>query len=70
MFFKRKTKKVNTTCFHEYKIVDLISYVDFSLDYEMYYEIGCLKCGTKRTVDEYDFSEMRKIGLIREAADE
>lgn len=64
MFFKKKHKEVRETCFHEYRIVDYNSYVDSSFAIEKRYELGCVKCGTTRNVDEYVFEEMKGIGLV------
>jgi hypothetical protein len=70
MFFKREIREEAAICFHRYSLVDFHSFVDSSMAIENYYEIGCVKCGTKRTVDEIGYSDMKKIGLISEEADD
>jgi hypothetical protein len=34
-----------------------------------YYVIGCVKCGSSRTLDELEFSIMKSAGFIKEASE-
>jgi hypothetical protein len=64
MFFKRKP-----VCFHEWRVVDFGYWGVSSEDYDGYYEIGCEKCGNKRTTNEHSFESMKERGLIKEASE-
>ena len=59
--FKRKEK-----CkFHEWKMSDFR--IDITpYDVDKLYEITCLKCDKSRTVNEYEYEHMIKLGLIKE----
>jgi hypothetical protein len=71
MFFKRKQKETKPLCFHEWRVADLGTMPPcnaMELD-DIYYVIGCEKCGNSRKVYEYEFSKMQEAGFIKEASE-
>jgi hypothetical protein len=71
MFFKRKPKETKPLCFHEWRVADfgtMPACHAMELD-DIYYVIGCEKCGSSRTLDEWAFSKMKNAGFIKEASE-
>jgi hypothetical protein len=69
MFFKRKPKENKPLCFHEWRVADFgttPAYNAMEID-DIYYVIGCEKCGNSRKVGDYEFSKMKDVGFIKEA---
>lgn len=72
MFFKRKKQEIKPLCFHEWHVADFgvtYEYNGVSEDSCKYYVIGCVKCGSSRTLDELEFSIMKSAGFIKEASE-
>jgi hypothetical protein len=60
MLFKKKQK---VYCKHEWQLLDYHNVIgDFDID--DYYEIGCPKCETTRTIDDYTYSRMLDQQLL------
>lgn len=62
-FFKRKPAE--PICKHTWELIDYDSYVDSSLAVVKRFKLGCLKCNRDKTVDEYDYGKMNRLGLIK-----
>jgi hypothetical protein len=60
MLFKKKTK---VYCKHEWQLLDYHNDIsDFDID--DYYEIGCPKCKSTRTIDDYTCQRMLEQQLL------
>lgn len=67
LFGRRKPKEDRPVCFHKWKVADVAveyEYNGFAEDAIDYYEIGCVKCGKLRKVDTYEYSRVRRSGMI------
>lgn len=68
MFFRKKPEEKKELCFHEWQLADYHitdSYNGVDVDIIHKYEIGCHKCEAIKTVDDYEFSRMKTLGLIK-----
>ncbi|AKO91973.1 hypothetical protein BEH_07595 [Priestia filamentosa] len=71
MFFRKKIKKESkeSFCLHEWQLVDY--YTDtfntgVAVEVDDYYKLGCPKCKTYKSVEEYELFRMRDLGLIKD----
>lgn len=68
-WFKRKKRPPKLPCFHSYRVVDF-GYWDDPLTYSGgQYEIGCIRCGITRIVDEDTFESLKQRNLVKEATE-
>lgn len=65
--FKRRTvtEEKRKPCAHEYVLADYKSFMDSTFDIVEYYEIICDKCEYTRSIEPYEFTVMKRIGLIK-----
>ena len=69
MFWKRRKEKT-PQCVHDWHLADYrTEYFNggCDIDIEHFYVLGCVKCGASKSVEEYDYNRMVRIGLIKEA---
>lgn len=68
MFFNRKKNKLQKQCKHNWTLSDY-HYSTFNtgvaVDVEDRYVLYCDKCENSKEVDEFTFSKMNRLGLIK-----
>mgnify|MGYP005995988169 CR=1 FL=1 len=68
MLFRKKKSDPKPFCLHEWQLADykmVDSYKGYDVDILHKYELGCEKCQSLRTVDNYEYSQMVNLGLIK-----
>jgi hypothetical protein len=67
MFFRKK-KEEKELCFHEWQLADYHitdSYNGIDVDIIHKYELGCHKCNRIKTVDDFEFSRLESLDLLK-----
>lgn len=65
LFWKKKAK---TTCLHSYVLNGFYThYVNsgFEVQGEERYILFCTNCKRNKTVDQFDYNKMKRLGLIK-----
>ena len=63
-----RRRNQQSTCFHEWKLVDFhMVYLNAltSVESNEVYTLGCNQCKTTRIVDEYTYKQLLDLGLVK-----